>query len=315
MKKKSKKTKYQVENWSEYNASLVSRGSLTIWITPEVLEAWKDARPPQRGGQYEYSDLAIEALLTLKYVMKLPYRATQGFAQSLFELMGIELPVPHYSAICKRAKTLEIKLPKSNKPVRHIVMDSTGLKVYGEGEWKVRKHGPSKRRTWRKLHLSVAPETQEIVTEMLTPNSVDDAAAGVEMLQEIGETIDIVSGDGGYDKRKFYDECQTQKIPHVVVPPQRNAKIWQHGNSKEPPHPRDENLRYIRQHGRKQWKQDTGYHQRSLSETAMYRFKTIFGPELNARSDERQQTEAALKCAILNRFTAIGMPQSTFTTT
>jgi len=314
MKKQSQKTKYKVENWSEYNASLVSRGSLTIWITPEVLEAWKDSRPAQKGGQYEYSDMAIEALLTLKYVMKLPYRATQGFAQSLFELMGIELAVPHYSVICKRAKTLEIKLPKSNKSVRHIVMDSTGLKVYGEGEWKVRKHGPSKRRTWRKLHLSVDPETQEIVAEMLTSNRIDDAAAGVEMLQEIDEPIDTVAGDGGYDKRKFYDECQAQKIPHVVVPPQRNAKIWQHGNSKEPPHPRDENLRYIRQHGRKQWKQDTGYHQRSLAETAMYRFKTIFGAELNARSDERQQTEAALKCAILNRFTAIGMPQSTAST-
>jgi len=307
---KKQKTSYKVTNWREYNKSLVERGSLTVWITPEVLEGWKDQRPAQRGGQYEYSDVAIEALLTLKHLMRLPYRATQGFAKSLFTLMDLALQVPDYSTLCRRAKTLKVKISKSDSPVRHIVIDSTGLKVYGEGEWKVRKHGYSKRRTWRKLHLSVNAETQEIVAELLTANSVDDASAGVDMLQSMDESPDTVAGDGAYDKRKFYDECQAQGIPNIVVPPQRNAKIWQHGNSKEPPHPRDENLRYIRQHNRKQWKEDSGYHKRSLSETAMFRFKTIFGSELNARSDERQQTEVAIKCAILNQFTVNGMPDS-----
>lgn len=310
MKNQTKGATYKVTNWSEYNQSLIERGSLTIWNTPEVIEAWKDQRVAQRGGQYEYSDIAIEAMLTLKYVMKQPYRATQGFAMWLYDLMELEVAVPNYSTLCRRAPKLKVKLSKSDKPVRHIVIDSTGLKVYGEGEWKVRKHGVSKRRTWRKLHLSINAETHEIVAELLTPNSVDDAAAGVKMLKEMDEIPDTVSGDGGYDKRKFYTECQEQKIPHVVIPPQRNAKIWQHGNSKEPPHARDENLRYIRKNGRKRWKVDSGYHKRSLAETAMFRYKTIFGAELSARSDERQQTEVAIKCAILNRFTAIGMPQT-----
>lgn len=310
MSKAKQKTTYKVTNWSEYNQSLVDRGSLTIWITPEILKAWKDERPAQRGGQFQYSDVAIEAVLTLKHLMGLPYRATQGFAHSLFQLMDLKLTVPNYTTMCRRAKTLDVKVSKSNQPAKHIVIDSTGLKVYGEGEWKVRKHGYSKRRTWRKLHLSINPETHEIVAELLTSNSVDDAAAGVEMLQAIDEPPKTVSGDGAYDKRKFYDECLAQEIENVVVPPQRNAKIWYHGNSSSPPHPRDENLRYIRKHGRAAWKEESNYHQRSLSETAMSRYKTTFGVELNARSDERQQTETAIKCAILNKFTALGMPQT-----
>lgn len=310
MSKRKKKASYKVKNWSSYNKSLVERGSLTIWITPEILESWQDQRPRQRGGQYAYSDMAIETMLTLKHLLRLPYRATQGFGQSLFTLMELTITVPDYSTLCRRAKVLKVKLSKSEQSARHIVIDSTGLKVYGEGEWKVRKHGHSKRRTWRKLHLSINADTHEIVAERLTSNSIDDATAGVDMLQEMDETPENVSGDGAYDKRKFYDECQVQKIDKVLVPPQRNAKIWQHGNSKAPPHPRDENLRYIRRHGRKKWKEESGYHQRSLAETAIYRFKQTFGAELNARSDERQHTEVAIKCAILNRFTAIGMPDT-----
>lgn len=310
MNKSKKKVRYKVTNWSSYNKSLVERGSLTIWITPAVMNSWRDQRPRQRGSQYEYSDMAIVTMLTLKHLLKLPYRATAGFGQSLFELMKISLAMPDYSTLCRRAKTLKVNLSKRNQPATHIVIDSTGLKVYGEGEWKVRKHGYSKRRTWRKLHLSINPETHEIVAERLTSNSVADAQAGVEMLQGMKETVGTVSGDGAYDKRIFYDECQAQGIDNVIIPPQRNAKIWQHGNSQKLPHPRDENVRYIRRHGRKKWKRECGYHQRSLAETAMFRFKQTFGAELNARSDNRQQTEVAIKCAILNRFVAIGMPET-----
>ncbi len=310
MSKKKQKSRYQVKNWREYNASLIERGSLTIWITPEVLEQWNDSRPAQRGGQYQYSDMAIEALLTLKHLLKLPYRATQGFARSLFGLLEIEVEVPDYTTLNRRAKTLSVQLHEGQEPVHHLVLDSSGLKVYGEGEWKVRQHGASKRRTWRKLHLSVDPETHQIVTELLTKNNVDDAEAGVAMLRSIDDPLDSLSADGAYDKRKFYDQCIEQEIGGVNVPPRKDAKIWQHGNSNAPPHPRDENLRYIRRHGRKKWKQDARYHQRSLAETAVFRFKSIFGSALNARSDGRQQTETTIKCSILNRFTSLGMPET-----
>lgn len=307
---KNKKAKFKVKNWSQYNKSLIERGSLTIWITPEVLDGWKDKRPAQRGAQFEYSDRAIEALLTLKFLLKLPYRATQGFGQSLFNLLEVELSVPNYTTLSRRAKTITVDLPQRSETARHIVMDATGLKVYGEGEWKVRKHGYSKRRTWRKIHLSINPETQDIVVAQLTPNSVTDGQAGVTMLWELPNTPDQVTGDGGYDKQPFYQECQTLSIDNVVVPPQRNAKIWQHGNCKQPPHPRDENLRYIRQHGRKKWKREHHYHQRSLAETTIFRYKCLFGAYLQSRDDESQRNEARLKCAILNRITALGLPDS-----
>jgi hypothetical protein len=242
--------------------------------------------------------------------MHLTYRATQGFAQSLFTLMQVKLPVPDYSVLCRRAKKLWIPNRRNKQKATHIVIDSTGLKVYGEGEWKVRKHGHSKRRTWRKLHLAIDLDSQEIVAVLLTGNHVDDAQAGVEILRDLPISPPSVRADGGYDKRKFYDECQKQKIPKVIVPPQCNAKIWQHGNCQAPPHPRDENLRYMRKHGRKKWKRDIGYHRRSLVETSMFRFKTLFGGRLNARCDERQQTEVTIKCKILNRWTILGMPDS-----
>jgi hypothetical protein len=189
-------------------------------------------------------------------------------------------------------------------------MDSTGLKVYGEGEWKVRKHGYSKRRTWRKIHLSINPETQDIVVAELTSNSVTDSQAGETMLGELPQPPEQLTGDGGYDTRSFNQACQGLSIAKIVVPPQSNAKIWQHGNCKQPPHPRDENLRCIRKHGRKKWKRIVGYHQRSLVETTVFRFKRMFGSYLQSRNDNSQRTEARLKCAILNRLTALGLPDS-----
>lgn len=308
--KKNKKAKYKVKNWSQYNQSLINRGSLTIWITPEVIEGWKDQRPAQRGAQFEYSDSAIEALLSLKFLLGLPYRATQGFGQSLFNLLEVPLTVPNYTTLSRRAKRITIDLPQKSEAAKHIIMDSTGLKVFGEGEWKVRKHGYSKRRTWRKIHLSLNPETQDIVVAELTPNSVTDSQAGETMLGQLPQPPEKVTGDGGFDTRSFYQACQALLIDDIVIPPQSNAKIWQHGNCKRPPHPRDVNLRTIRRHGRKKWKRMVGYHQRSLVETTMFRFKRLFGPYLTSRHEDTQRAEAQLKCAILNRFAALGLPDS-----
>lgn len=313
-KTKSKKASYKVDNWREYNNSLVKRGSLTLWVSDDVIEAWEDKRPAQRGGQYEFSDTAIEALLLLKYTFKLPYRGTEGFAESLFELMNVSLSVPDYSTLCRRNRTLDVNIKMGETRPRAILIDSTGLKVYGEGEWKTRKHGVSKRRTWRKLHICIDEDSQEIVMMQLSGNELDDAQAGVEMLGQMQDAPEMkperIAGDGGYDKRKFYDACHEAEIDEIVIPPQKNAKIWQHGNCKAPPHSRDENLRAIRKGGRQRWKEESQYHKRSLVETAMYRFKTIFGGELSSRTMESQQVEAALKCKALNRMTAIGMPHS-----
>ncbi len=302
-----------MSNWAAYNASLVQRGSLTVWISEEVIEEWRPTPKGrrQRGGQVKYSDRAIECLLTVRAVFQLPYRQTEGFGQSMMALLGVRVKVPDYTTLCKRSADLAVDLsPSQVQGAKHIVVDSTGLKVYGEGEWKVRQHGYSKHRTWRKLHLSVNEATHSLEAVVLTEAGVDDAQAGGQLLKETPGPLEQVSGDGSYDKRKFYDACVERNVKHITVPPQRNARIWQHGNSAKPPLPRDQNLRRIRRVGRKRWKQESGYHRRSLAETAIFRFKTIFGNTLSARTLSRQITEARIKAAALNRMTKLGMPNS-----
>jgi hypothetical protein len=314
---KQKRTKsrpkalYRVKNWSEYDRALVQRGSLTFWLSDDFEEAWLYSGEKQRGSQFEYSDKAIEIMLTLKEVFHLTNREVEGFVRSVFALMGMHLPVPDHSTLSKRGKTLKVKLPRKASGRMNLVMDSSGLKIYGEGEWKVRKHGYSKRRTWRKLHLGVDPENGEIQAMRLTENNISDDAVVEDMLAQIEQRLLSCAADGAYDKRKVY-EALKEHSPDVdiLIPPRKDARIWQHGNSKAKPLKRDENLRYIRKHGRRQWKEDSGYHKRSLVETVMFRLKTIFGSELSTRLLETQSTQALIRCMVLNRMTHLGMPQS-----
>ncbi len=306
----AKKTQYRVSNWHDYNESLVQRGSITLWISEEDIGAWKPQGPRRRGGQLQYSDEAIQCLLLIRSVFHLTLRATEGFLRSWFQSMALELAVPDYTTICKRAKDLAASLLRKATGPWHAVLYSTGWKVFGEGEWKVRQHGYSKRRTWRKLHLSLDSETQEIQGVVLSEASLDDAGAVADLLDQSTEPVEHFSADGAYDKRKVYEACVARGIGRVSIPPRKDARIWQHGNCAAPPLARDQNLRRIRKVGRQKWKQESGYHRRSLAETAMFRFKTIFGSQLQARKLPQQETEAKVKCAALNRMTHLGMPDS-----
>ena len=306
----TRKSQYRIRNWHDYNESLVQRGSITLWTSEEDIGAWKPNGPRKRGGQVQYSDGAIQCLLMVRSVFHLTLRATEGFLRSLFHLLEWELPVPDYTTLCKRAKRLAVSLGRKAAGPLHLVLDSTGLKVFGEGEWKVRQHGYTKRRTWRKLHLSVDSETQEIQAVVLSEAGLDDAGAVPELLDQSTESVEQMSGDGAYDKRKVYEDCAARGIQRVAIPPRKDARIWQHGNCAAPPLVRDENLRRIRKAGRKRWKQESGYHRRSLAETGMFRFKTIFGSYLQARKLPQQKVEAKVKCAALNRMTHLGMPDS-----
>ena len=268
---------YRVKNWSEYDQALVQRGSLIFWLSDDFERIWLYTGEKQRGSQFDYSDKAIEIMLTLKEVFHLTNRGVEGFVRSLFVMMKIDLPVPDHSTLSKRGKALKVKLPKKASGRLNLVLDSTGLKIYGEGEWRVRKHGHSKRRTWRKLHLGADPESGEIQAVLLTENSISDDAAVQELLEQIEQTLIACAADGAYDKRKVYDALNKHSPEvEILIPPRKNARIWQHGNSNAEPLKRDENLRYIRKRGRQQWKEDAGYHMRSLVETAMFRLKTIF---------------------------------------
>ena len=309
MARKQKRT-YKVTNWSAYNKSLVQRGDITIWFSDDALEHWEHPNKETKVGRpFVYSDTAIECLLTIRELLKLPYRQTEGFGRSLVAILGVDVAIPDYSSLAKRASKLNVSLNVASKKGNiDIVVDSTGMKVFGEGEWKTRTHGKSKRRTWRKLHLSVNPETREIIAEVLTENSSHDADAVAEMLEQVEQPVGKFHGDGGYDKWKVYEGLEARNI-QPVIPPQHNAKIKQHGNCAADALPRDEAIRGIRRTGRRRWKQEVGYHRRSLAETTMYRAKQLFGSYLKNRIFENQPTEARLRCKILNRFTQLGLPQ------
>jgi len=307
--KSSNKKKYKVRNWPEYNEALKKRGMLDVYVDKYVLESWYAEPNGKRGAQPVYSDLAVEITLQFGKIFSQRLRQTEGLVISLFKLMNINLNVPDFSTLSRRSEEITINIPKNNKEKITAVVDSSGLKVYGEGEWKVRKHGWSKHRTWMKMHLMVDPDG-EIRAADLTGNNITDADAVDSLLSQESAEIEEFIGDGAYDKKKVYSACQNRKIKKIIVPPQKNAKILQHGNSKNEPHPRDENLRQIRQTTRKKWKEKTGYHVRSLSETAMFRFKTIFGDKLNSRNFKRQKTEFLLSISILNKMTSFGTPDS-----
>jgi len=306
-----RKSLYRVKNWPEYDQALVQRGSITLWLSEDFEQTWRYAGEKRRGAQFDYSDQAMVMMQMVKNVFHLSNRAAEGFVSSVFAMLKIALCVPDHTTLSRRAKTLKVRLPKKVSGRLDIVMDSTGLKIYGEGEWKVRTHGKSKRRTWRKLHVGVDPDSGEIQAVALTENSISDDSMAGPLLEQIDQPIDRFAADGSYDKRKVYNNLN-QYAPNaeVLIPPRKNARIWKHGNSKSERLKRDENLRYIRKHGRKDWKQTSGYHVRSLAETTVFRLKTIFGDQLSARLIETQRTQALIRCAALNHMTHLGMPES-----
>ena len=310
-----KKKQYKVRNWKEYNQALVDRGKVLFWITEEAMRMWEEREHTgKRGKPKQFSNTAIETSLTLSTVFHLPLRGTEGFLASILAKLSPDLKAPDHSTVSIRSKTVsvQIRVRSIRQEALHIVVDSTGAKVYGEGEWKVRMHGWSKRRTWKKLHIGVDEQSGDILIGEVTGNDTADCHMLAPLLDQLptDTAIDQVSGDGGYDRRVCYDELRKRVVPHITIPPQHNAKIWQNGNSKRERYARDENVRHIRQIGREQWKIITNYHRRSLAETAMFRLKTIFGERISARLFANQRTELLIRCKALNRMTTLGMPKS-----
>jgi hypothetical protein len=221
----TRKGTYKITNWRKYNESLVQRGSVTFWFSEEVIRQWRHANgEARRGHPFFYSDTAIECLLVLRELFQLPYRQTEGLGRSLIQLMEVELEIPDYTSLAKRAAKLGISLDvRRHSGAIVVVVDSMGLKVFGEGEWKMRKHGKSKRRTWRKLHLAINPQTQEIVAETLTENSCDDAGQAKPLLDQVPGRTDKFYGDGAYDKWKVYVDLEKRRT-QAIIPPQATRR-------------------------------------------------------------------------------------------
>ena len=301
--------------WSTHYRALVQRGSLTIWFSEEAQNKWHSvSRTSEKGRPQIYSDEAILCILLVRTVYHLPLRALQGFLLSVISMLGLGVLVPSYSQICRRAKVLKKALKKlSNRRPHDIVFDSTGLKVYGEGEWKVRQHGTSKRRTWRKFHIGMDPASGEIIVAELTSNGMGsgDAETAQKLIKKVPQGIKRVFGDGAYDAIEFRQEIDKAGA-EPFIPPPRDAVV--HRNTKDSAvMKRNDAVCEMAGLGgddeaRKLWKRLKGYHKRSLGETAMYRIKQLTGSNLRSREWERQQVEAHLKCLVINKMTKLGMP-------
>ncbi len=302
---KKPKQQYRIRNWQQYNKALVQRGSLTLWIDSRCLNAWLDRScPARRGHRRTYTDAAILSALLLREVYHLPLRSTQGLLHSVLRLMQVKLPTPHYSTLSRRARSLSLSLAAPQR-ITHLVIDSSGLKLSGEGEWKVRLHGMDKRRSWRKLHLAMDASTHQLTAALITEKERLDRTVLPHLLDETEAEIGAVCADGAYDFQRCYQAIK-EKEAVPLIPPRSDAVV----RRKSPFEQRDENLREIKKLGQRRWKKESGYHRRSLVETAFFRLKTIFTDKLKARTVERQEREAKVRCLALNRMTALGMPQS-----
>ncbi|EPP5769618.1 IS5 family transposase, partial [Vibrio parahaemolyticus] len=286
--------------------ALINRGSLTFWIDEEAIRQWKQSKQDKRGRPRQFSDLAITTALMVKRVFSMPLRALQGFIDSVFSLANVPIVCPHYSCISRRAKQVEVSFkPKTRGAIQHLAIDATGLKVYGEVEWKVKKHGiDGKRRVWRKLHLAVDTSTHEIVAAELSLLNVTDAEVLPNLLKQTRRRIIEISGDGAYDTRDCHDAIRFKRaVP--LIPPREGAAFWENG------HPRNLAVGCQRLYGsNNKWKKRYGYHKRSLSETVMFRVKQLLGGRLSLRNYNAQVGETYAMIKALNKLTGLGMPET-----
>ena len=305
--------KYRIRNWPDYNRALVNRGSLTIWFEDSPKKWLAKSRSGHQGRPQLYSDEAILCALVIRAVFHLPLRALRGFLLWSFQAMRLDLPVPCYTRICRRATNLgqELKQLTKKRPT-DIVFDSTGVKVYGEGEWKVRQHGKGKRRTWRKVHLGICPDSNEVVLSELTESHKTDGSVGKQMVKKLPKSVQSAFGDGAYDQGPFYKELYHRGIKGII-PPRRGGRLQ---NLERKPWFKDRNdtIRAIvglgnDDEGKKLWKILSGYHRRSIGETAMSRFKRLFGGEFRSRELKKQKAELYAKSIAMNKMTRLGMPK------
>jgi len=300
------KTRYRVTNWPKYDKGLVARGSLTVWLAPNALRSWAPRKNGRRGGQQRCSDRAIALALQLRLVFSLPWRQTEGLLGSLFVLLELDLDVPDQTTLSRRSRSLRIRpdATRTSKPI-HLIIDATGLEVFGQGEWARAKHGPQGAHAgWRKFHLGV-DERGFIVTAELTDSDVADATAFPRLVRSVNAPIKKVTTDGSYDHRKVWrliDELGA----HGVIPLHRGAVHRDEESARQ----RNRHLRRIRRVGRAQWRRDSGQHKQAKVENAIGRFKRIFGPSLRARCPDGQRAEVMMDVSILNRMLELGAPRS-----
>ena len=302
------KQRHRVTNSAAYDAALRQRGSLTVWFTDAAIAAWKAEPRTTRGGQSRYSALAIATALTLRAVFRLALRQAEGLIGSIIALLGLDLAVPDHTTLSRRAESLEVVRPRPGWGPVHLLVDSTGLKLCGSGEWLLEKHGTKTRRSWRKLHIAVATDTGQIAAAALTTNDVDDASQVGLLLDEVNGPVASFTADGAYDQDGVYSEVVSRHPEASVIVPPRSSAVPS-DTAPRAPTMRDRHLQTIAARGRMAWQKAAGYTWRALVEADISRFKRIIGDGLRSRTDRRRATEVAIAVNALNRMLDLGRPE------
>ncbi len=309
------KARYAVKNWPEYEASLRQRGDLRIWIADDVADHWTVSGKRTPKGDPIYTDLAIETVRTLRQVFHQPLRQTEGFVSSILSFMGLDLPVPDHSTLSRRGGGLvRSRRLSSTKDSLDLVVDSTGLKIHGPGEWRQERFGDKKtgkpRRSWRKLHLGIDPDNGDIVAADLTDKDVADVMALPGLLDQVDGHISKFLADGAYDGdptyQLFIQRPQNLPLPEVIIPPRGVSQGL--AKAKDLLRQRDRHVRAIQDQGRMAWQKSSGYNRRALVEATMSRYKRVIGPGLRSRILDTQKTEAMMGVDVLNHMFSLGRP-------
>ena len=279
-------------------------------MTPEAIAAWVPAATGRRGRPRDYSDVAIETGLMLRLAFGRPWRQTEGMLGSIMDLLGLELSVPDHTTFSRRGVDLGVAtaLKKASGLVQ-VVIDSTGLKVFGAADWLHEKHGGKPRRSWRKLHLAVDPDSGEILASELTTMDEGDASLVGPLLDQIDRPLASVFADGAYDGEPVYRSVVAHTPDAAVIIPPRSTAVPS-GTADTDPTRRDRHIQLIEERGRLGWQRSVNYGKRSLAEVAMFRYKKVIGRSLHARNLPAQKTEAKVACKGINIMTGLGMPVS-----
>ncbi len=304
--------KRKVTNWAEYDASLRQRGSPTVWFTEDAIAHWKAAPRTTPGGLPSYSNLAITTGLMLRALFCLALRQTEGLVASVLQLLGLDLPLPDHSTPARRTPTVTLpEAPCSTGGPPHLLVDSTGLKLWGPGEWLIEKHGTRKRRSWKKLHVGMEAASGRIVAATLTDRDVDDAAQVGPLLDQVTGPVAAFTGDGAYDRSAVYATMHERHPEAAVIAPPRADAVLSDTASTAPTQ-RDHHIQVIAETGRMAWQRSSGYNQRAKVEGQIGRWKQVLGSALRFHSDRAQATEIAI-AAVLNRMLDLGRPNSVCT--
>ena len=308
--KYKKSYKNENRNWSQYDRSLRNRGDITLWFSQEAIKAWTPKPKGNPGRQRIYSELAIETVLTLRLLFHLPLRQAEGFVCSIISLMRLDLSTPDHTTLSRRSKTLKPLLNARINPGEplHVVVDSTGLSIHGEGPWSRYKHGGKRRRGWRKLHITV-DQNGQILSTSLTDETTKDAIEIPRLLIDIDGPICSFTADGAYDEQPVYQAVlDHSKDASIVIPPRTNAVGSATGGDEWIQ--RDNHIHKIRRDGIYSWRRESGYYRQSTGENGFYRYQAIIGRKLRARDENARLVEVILGCKILNRCLDLGRSES-----